>query len=190
MPPGTADHAGPRWPVLALPVTVLIIAGLAGLLDEVTAPRWDGPLHGDPVAVGVALEIVLGIMLVLTIRRLATTRARAGTVKAVRASAVAVKLRQVLVVMLGAGMIAVGVTIPVGLHQHVFSRPTGALPGRVDRRGVLLLGHGAGTALLFHLLGLHLHLTAYLLYGLLALVFLGVVMLRVWWVRQYRPRPG
>jgi hypothetical protein len=41
-----------------------------------------------------------------------------------------------------------------------------------------------------HLFGLrlhlHLHLATYLLYGLLALVFLGAVVLRVWWVRQYR----
>ncbi len=180
--PGSA----PRWPVLALPVTVLIIVGLAGLRGGATGPRWDGPLHGDPVAVGLALEVVLGIMLVFTIRRVATTGARAGTVKTVPPSAVAVKLRRVLVVILGAGMIAVGVTIPVGLHQHVFSRPTGALPRRAAGAASSSPTAAPGRHFGLHLFSLHLHLTAYLLYGLLALVFLGGVGLRVWWVRQYR----
>jgi len=188
MPPGTAGHAGPRWPVLELPVTVLIIAGLAGLLGEVTAPRWDGPLHGDPVAVGLALEIVLGIMLAITVRRLAS-RARAGPVKAAPAGAVAVKLRRVLVVALGAGMIAVGVTIPVGVHQHLFSRPTGGQPGQAAGAAPSSRTATPGRRFGFHLFSLHLHLglTTDLLYGLLALVFLGGVVLRVWWVRQYRP---
>ena len=187
MPPGTAGHAGPRWAGLVLPVAMLIIAGLAGLLGQVSAPRWDGPLHGDPVVVGVALEVVLGIMLVFTIRRLAATRALAGTVKTVPPSAVAVKLRRVLAVILGAGMIAVGVTIPVGLHQRVFSSPAGAPPRRAAGAVSSSPAAAPGRHFGLHLFGLHLHLTAYLLYGLLALVFLGGVGLRVRWVRQYRP---
>src|SRR6516164_8473142 len=78
MPPGAAGHAAipgdgdvrdrgtagarhrlvsaPRWPVLVLPLALLIIVGLAGLQGEVARPRWDGPLHSDAVAVGLALE--------------------------------------------------------------------------------------------------------------------------------------
>ena len=208
-PPGTTGHAAfpghggmraagaridpgsaPRWPVLVLPVTVLIIVGLAGLLGEVTRPRWDGPLHGDPVAVGVALETVLGVMLVFTIRRLAATRARAGTVTAAPTGVVAVKLRRVLAILLGAGMIAVGVTIPVGVHQHLFSGPAGARPGQAGGAASARSATAPRPSLHVHLFGfhldLHLHLATYLLYGLLALVFLGAVVLRVWLVRQYR----
>ena len=209
LPPGTTGHAAfpghdgrpgdrrtadarprsgsaSRWPTLVLPVTALIVVGLAGLRGQVTRPQWDGPLHGDPVAVGVALEIVLGIMLVISIRRLAS-RARAGTVKAARASAVVVTLRQVLVGVLGAGMIAVAVTIPVGLRQHLFSRPTGAQPGQATGGVPAPLATAPERRFYLHLFSLHLHLTTGLLYGLLALVFLGGAMLRVWWVRQDRP---
>jgi hypothetical protein len=75
MPPGTmppdretagARHrlaSDPRWPVLVLPLTLLIIVGLAGLRGEVAGPQWDGPLHGDAVAVGIPLEIALVVVL-------------------------------------------------------------------------------------------------------------------------------
>jgi len=53
----------------------------------------------------------------------------------------------VLVVVVGAGMIAVAVTIPVGLHQHLFS-------GRPERNGVrrprlLLRRRRRGTTFIF-----------------------------------------
>ena len=190
---GTADAgprpgSAPRWPMLALAVTALIIVGLAGLRGQVTPPAWDGPLHGDPVAVGLALEIVLGIMLAITVRRLAT-RARSGRVDQGPAGAVAVKLRRALVVALGAGMIAVGVTIPVGVHQHLFSKGAGGQPGQAARAAPSSRTAAPGRRSGIHLFSVHLHLglTTDLLYGLLALVFLGLVVLRVWWVRQYRP---
>lgn len=191
--PGTAGHAAipagarhrlasaPRWPVLVLPLTLLIIVGLAGLRSEVTGLRWDGPLHGDAVAVGLALETVLGIMLVITIRRLAT-RARAGTVNAAPASLVAVKLRRMLVFVLSAWMVAVAVTMLVGLHQHVFSGRARAQPGRAASAGPSSPATRSGWHFPFPF---HLHLTANLLYGLLVLVFLGAVVLRVWWARRF-----
>jgi len=187
---GTADTGqrplwAARWPVLVWPVTLLIIVGLAGLRGGVSTPRWDGPLHGDPVAVGVALEIVLGIMLVIMIRRLAA-RARAGTVRA-PASAIAVKLRRMLVVVLGTGMIAVAVTMPVGLHHHVFSGPAGAQPGQGVGAGPGSSATAPGPHFRLHLFALHLHLATELLYALLVLVFLGAVVLRIWWGRQYQP---
>jgi len=189
LPPGTTGSApAPRWPALVLPVTALIIVGLAGLRGQVTRPQWDGPWHGDAVAVGVGLEIVLGIMLAISVRRL-VSRARAGTGPSARASAVVVTLRRVLVGVLGAGMIAVAVTIPVGERQHLFTRPAGARPGQAT--GVSAPQATApGRHFSFHLFSLHLHLTTAVLYGLLALVFLGGAMVRVWWVRQDRPRSG
>ena len=187
LPPGTRGSA-PRWPALVLPVTALVIVGLAGLRGQVTRPQWDGPWHGDPVTVGVGLEIVLGIMLAISVRRL-VSRARAGTGPSARASAVVVTLRRVLVGVLGAGMIAVAVTIPVGERQHLFTRPAGARPGQAA--GVSAPPATApGRHFSFHLFSLHLHLTTAVLYGLVALLFLGGAMVRVWWVRQDRPRSG
>ena len=176
--------SAPRWPVLVLLPALLIIAGLAGLRGEVTGPVWNGPLHGDAVAVGLALEIVLGILLVVAIRRL-ITRAHPGTVKAVPASAVAVKLRRVLVFALSAGMVAVAVTMLVGLHQHLFSgqartRPRLAASAAPSARAARSGWH------LFFTLHFHLHVASALLYGLLALVFVSAVALRIWWARWFR----
>ena len=72
--PGRTPGAGPRlasdqpWP-LVLPLTLLIILGLAGLRGAVTAPRWNGPLRHDGAVIGLVLEAILGILLVLAIRR-------------------------------------------------------------------------------------------------------------------------
>jgi len=125
-------------------------------------------------------------MLVITVRRL-VTRARAGKVKAAPASALAENLRGVLAAVLGAGIIAVAVTVAVGLHWHLFSTPAGARPGKAAGAGPAAPAAASGWHFHLHLFGLHLHLTTYLLYGLLALVFVGGVVLRVWWIRQYRP---
>ena len=192
-PPGTAGHAArpsdarhrpvsaPRWPVLVLPLTLLIIVGMAGLRGEVTGLRWDGPLHGDAVAVGIALLTVLGIRLVIAIRRLAA-RPRAGTVHAAPASLVAVKLRGALVSVLSAGMIAVALTMVIGLHRHVFSGRARAQPGQAASAGRSSPTTRPG----WHFpLPLHVHVSANLLYGLLVLVFLAAVVLRVWWVRRF-----
>ncbi len=173
----------PGGPVPVLPITLLIIVGLAGLRGQVTGPQWDGPLHGDAVAVGLALEIVLGVMLVITVQRL-VTRARARTA---RASAVAFKRRRVFAFLVGAGMIAVAVTLLVGLHRHVFSGPAGAPRGRAV--GGTPASPGArpaarpGWHFPFHL---HFAVPTDLRYGLLALLVLGAVVLRVWWVRRFR----
>jgi len=45
------------WLLRLLPLTLLILVGLAGLRGTVGAPRWNGPLHRDAVAVGVVLEL-------------------------------------------------------------------------------------------------------------------------------------
>jgi hypothetical protein len=71
--PGTTGEvetpdAGPRaapgrpW-TQVLPLTLLIVLGLAGLRGAVTAPRWNGPLRHDGVAIGLALEVILGVLL-------------------------------------------------------------------------------------------------------------------------------
>ena len=57
-----------------LPLVLLIILVVAGLRGEVSAPRWNGPLKADGIAIGLALEVILGALLIVTLRRDATAR--------------------------------------------------------------------------------------------------------------------
>ena len=183
--PGAGGRPGsaPRWPVpiLVLPLTLLIILGLTGLRGAVTKPRWDGPLHRDGVVIGLALEVVLGVLLAVTIRRRAAS-AKASPVITVPANEVAVKLRGVLLFVLGGGMIAVGVTILVGLHLHVFnlkpSKPRNPPPHKLKLPSPRPLGpQGSST---FHLP------LAFLLYGLLVVVLVAAIVLSLWWARRFQ----
>ena len=183
--PGAGGRPGsaPRWPVpvLVLPLTLLIILGLTGLRGAVTKPRWDGPLHRDGVVIGLALEVVLGVLLAVTIRRRAAS-AKASPVITVPANEVAVKLRGVLLFVLGGGMIAVGVTILVGLHLHVFnlkpSKPRNPPPHKLKLPSPRPLGpQGSST---FHLP------LAFLLYGLLVVALVVAIVLSIWWARRFQ----
>jgi hypothetical protein len=93
---GPRAGPGPSWP-LVLPLTLLVILGLAGLRGAVTRPRWNGPLRHDGLVIGLALEVILGVLLLLTYRRRA--RAMRGGVPV---NDVAAKLRGFLVLVLGA----------------------------------------------------------------------------------------
>ena len=57
------------WLPRLLPLALLIILGLTGLRGAVATPRWNGPLHRDGLVIGLALEVVLGTLLVITIGR-------------------------------------------------------------------------------------------------------------------------
>ncbi len=191
--PGTTGHEGTsdggphpalaqQWLVRLLPLALLIILGLAGLRGAVTTPRWDGPLHRDGLDIGVALEVVLGTLLVITIWRLsAGVDAQRAGVTAV--SAVAVKLRGVLIFVLGAGMIGVAVAMVFGLGLHLF---TAKPAGPVTR-------HAAPPRAKFtvpplrsvHSVAFHIPVAA-LLYALLVVVLLAGVVLSIWWARRFR----
>jgi hypothetical protein len=109
------------WLLRLLPLTLLIIAGLAGLRGAVGALRWNGPLHQDVLVVGVVLEVVILTMLVILL-----IRRRSGSQEAT-----AVKLRGVLLSVLGAGGVAAAVLMVAGLHLHVFSQRARPRPIRV-----------------------------------------------------------
>jgi hypothetical protein len=101
-----------------LPLTLLIIVGLAGLRGGMAAPKWDGPMVRDELAVGLAVEIVFAILIAI-----ALLRTESGGKEPV-----AVKLRGVLIFVLAAGMVAVAVVTLVGLHLHLFSPKRTKLP--------------------------------------------------------------
>jgi Domain of unknown function (DUF4129) len=170
--PGPRAASGP-WP-LVVPLALLIILGMAGLRGTVTQPHWNGPLRHDGLAAGLALEVVLGILLVIAIRR------RSASLAAQTVNEVAAKLRSVLIFMLSAGMIAVAAVIIIGLHLHLFTqaaRPPAA-PNHLPARKALPQApqhpstfHGPG---------------ALLLNALLILVLLAAIALSIWWSRRFR----
>ncbi len=188
MQPGPTDHEGTpggrsrpapaeQWLVRVLPLVLLIILGLAGLRGTVATPRWDGPLHRDGVAVGIALEVVLVTLLLITLRR-----RRSG-----RQEAVPRKLRGMLTFVLGVGAAAVAVAVLVSLRLHLFTalpkNQRGAtIPTARSTRPVLRPGSSGGTT--FHIP------LAVLLYTLLVVVLLTGVVLSIWWARRLRPAIG
>ncbi|MGH3230774.1 MAG: DUF4129 domain-containing protein [Streptosporangiaceae bacterium] len=185
---GTPD-AGPRagpgsaWP-LVLPLTLLVILGLAGLRGAVTAPRWNGPLRHDGLGIGLALEVILAILLVLTYRR--RSRAlRAAPLDGVPVNEVAAKLRGVLLLVLGAGMIAVAVAIFLSLHLDLGGRATPSPTVSVKpipKRTPLPRSSQPGA-------GFHVPL-AVILYVLLVVLLVAAVLFSVWWSRRFGPSFG
>jgi hypothetical protein len=64
---GAEGDAG--YPSQVIPVALLIGVVIVGLIGAVARPRWTGPLHGQAEAVGIALEVVLGALLIVTARK-------------------------------------------------------------------------------------------------------------------------
>jgi hypothetical protein len=182
--PGTTPPGpGSRWPVLVVPLTLLIILGLTGLRGAVAQPRWDGPLHRDGVVIGLVLEVVLGVLLVITMRRRAVS-ADAQVANAAAVNAVAVKLRGVLIFVLGGGMATVAIIIIVGLHLRLFSGKPRPPLARSSPRATPSASPPALTRQ--SPFTFHFPLTA-VLYGLLVVVLLAAVVLSIWWARRFRP---
>jgi hypothetical protein len=180
---GPRAGPGPSWP-LVLPLTLLVILGLAGLRGAVIAPRWNGPLRHDGAVIGLALEVILGVLLVLTIRR--RSRAMRGAILGgVPVNDVAAKLREVLTVVLGSGMIAVAVAIFLTFHLHLGGRvqpaPTVSVKP-IPKRTPLPPGPQPGA-------GFHIPLTV-ILYVLLVVLLVAAVLLSVWWSRRFGPSFG
>jgi hypothetical protein len=173
---GDGDHVAALmvqdWLMRLLPLVLLIVAGLAGLRGAAGTPRWDGPLHQDAVVVGVALEVVIVILFVILLLR----RSRGSQ------EATAVKLRGVLMTVLGAGAVAAVVLALFSLNLHVTGQgrtppPAGHRPTAIP--SALRPRSGAGPAP-------HFPVTV-LLYALLIAVLLAGVAASIWWARRLRP---
>ncbi len=179
LPPDTGGGSAQGLLVRMLPLTLLIILGLAGLRGAVTKPRWDGPLHRDGLVIGLALEVVLGVLLVITMRRRAAGR-YAGIAPV---SAVAVKLRAVLTFVLSAGMIAVAVVTLLGLHLRLFTQK---FAGRPIPHATVTPGRTRLPPASARGFTPHIPLTD-VLYVLLIVLLLAGVAISVWWARRLRP---
>jgi len=168
---------GQQW-VRLLPLALLIILGLAGLRGAIGTARWDGPLHRDGPAVGLALEAVFAVLAVLTLRRH----------RSAQQEPVAQKLRLTLFAALGSGAAAVAVVTLLGLNLHLFTvkpGPSRPQPSRSAQPTVTVpRPRHPGSA------PFTIPVTA-LLYTLLILVLLAGLAASVWWARRMRPsRPA
>ncbi len=161
------------WLLRLLPLTLLILVGLAGLRGTVGTPRWNGPLHRDAVAVGVVLEVLIVTMLVILLRRRSV-----GSQETT-----AIKLRAVLFFVLGTGVIAAAVLVLAGVHLRAPRPEPRAIPGATRLPGPtvspLRLRRAAPPVL-------HIPLAA-VLYALLIVLLLAGIAVSVWWARRLRP---
>ncbi len=57
-----------------LPLVLLVVLVIAGLRGVVPAPGWNGPLKAYGVAIGIALEVVFGALLLVVRARDAAAR--------------------------------------------------------------------------------------------------------------------
>lgn len=159
-----------------VPVALLVILALAGLRGAVATPRWDGPLHQDGPQVGVALEVLLAALLVITVVRGARLRRQAGD-----ELAVARKLRVLLLIVLTSGMIAIAVLLIANLHGHLFRTVPGHPPPPVRRRlprHLRLPGQSTSPTVHINLLDVG--------YGLLIVILLAAIAATVLWSRRHR----
>jgi hypothetical protein len=166
-----------------LPLVLLIVLAIAGLRGTVAAPRWNGPLRGDGVAVGLILEVVLGVLLVTTRRRESAARRKAPAGPAESDDGrkdVPGALRFVLTWVLGAGMVAVAVVLLANLHLHMFikQRPVHSPPPAPPRGRQPLPRPPGGAAL-------HIPIGP-ILYGLLIAVLVAAVVISIWWSARLR----
>ena len=178
--PGRPGGVPGQWQ-LVLPLTLLIILGLAGLRGVVVKPRWNGPLHQDAVAIGIALEAVLIALLTITFRR------RAAAARALTYNAVAAKLREILILAIITAMIGVVIAVVIGLHLYLFNpkpNPQGKT-GVEPQPSLKLRPPGSQHASAVHIP------TAAVLWALIIVVLLAAVVLSAWWARRFqRPAGG
>ena len=171
-----------------LPLVLLVILVVAGLRGEVSAPRWNGPLKADGVAIGLALEVILAALLTVTLRRDAVAR-RAAERRPYTGEDVDIEpsaaLRFTLKWLLGACMVAVAVVLISDLHLHFLTQGQAAADAAgVQRQAKLKTPpslpqpHGGGWAL---------HIPwAPILYGLLVIALVAAVVISIWWSSRLR----
>jgi hypothetical protein len=165
-----------------LPLALLVVLAIVGLRGGVPAPRWNGPLRAEGVAIGIALEVVLGVLLVITLRRDRAERQAAAARPYSEADdeiGVPVALRFALKWLLGGGMVAVAAVLISNVHLHFLTKPQRPRPVTLPTPPVLLPKlHKASAP--FHIpLGP-------ILYGLLALALAAAVAISLWWAARLR----
>jgi Domain of unknown function (DUF4129) len=168
-----------------LPLALLVVLAIVGLRGTVPAPRWNGPLRAEGVAIGIALEVVLGVLLVITLRRDRAERQAAAARPYSEADdeiGVPAALRFALKWLLGGGMVAIAAVLISNLHLHFFIKPhpLPVRPAPIPSRRRITAPRASQPAYHFPL--------GPILYGLLVFVIVAAVAISLWWAaRQLRP---
>jgi Domain of unknown function (DUF4129) len=168
-----------------LPLALLVVLAIVGLRGIVPAPRWNGPLRAEGVAIGIALEVVLGVLLVITLRRDRAERQAAAARPYSEADdeiGVPAALRFALRWLLGAGMVAIAAVLISNLHLHFFIKPhpLPVRPAPLPSRRPTTAPRAPQPAYHFPL--------GPILYGLLVFAIVAAVAISLWWAaRQLRP---
>ena len=173
-----------------LPLVLLVVLVLAGLRGVVAAPRWNGPLKADGTAIGIALEVILGGLLVaVRIRERAARRpGQLPSFSAVTGQDIQPPqaLRLLLSCLLGGAMIAVAGVLLTDLHLHFFSSSPRPLPTQPTRPRPSIRpqpGGARGASPSVHIP------VGPILYALLVIAIVAAVGVSIWWSTRLR-RPA
>jgi hypothetical protein len=172
-----------------LPLVLLVVLVVAGLRGVVPSPRWNGPLRGDGIAIGLVLEAVFAALLV-TVRRRERSARRASEAAPYQAGAVDADidppqaLRFVLTWLLLAAMTAIAVVLLTNLHLHFLVKPRSAPLPTASRIPPRHLPPPAGGGFTLHVPW------GPILYALLVIAIVAAVVVSIWWSsRLRRPAP-
>jgi uncharacterized protein DUF4129 len=170
-----------------LPLVLLVVLMVAGLRGVVPAPGWNGPRKADGVAIGIALEVILGVLLLVVRARDAAAR-RAAASQPFDAAAAdkdiepAQALRFALKFVLTVCMLGVAIALLADLHLHFLDKATlpPAVPTLKSTPKPQLKPGGGGS--------IHIPLGP-ILYALLIVAIVAAVVVSIWWSTRLR-RPA
>jgi Domain of unknown function (DUF4129) len=166
-----------------LPLVLLIVLVVAGLRGAVPAPGWTGPLKAYGIAIGIAVEVVFGVLLLIVrsrgaaAKRAAETEPYTGEEKDIDPPQA---LRFTLTYVLTVCMAGVAVALIANLHLHFFSRPPVLRRpfGNLKTPQPTRVQPGGGG-------GLHIPLGP-ILYALLIVALIAAVVVSIWWASRLR----
>jgi hypothetical protein len=169
-----------------LPLALLVVLVIAGLRGAVPAPGWNGPLRGYGTAIGIALEVLCGALLI-AVRARDTAARRAAESRPYSAEEQDIEpagaLRFTLKYVLGLSMLAIAVVLASNLHLHFFTGPRFQPPPPPKLKVPPRPSGPPGSAGTFHIpLGP-------ILYGLLVVALVAAVAISIWWSARLR-RPA
>ncbi len=169
-----------------LPLAALVALAIIGLRGQVAGPRWDGPLKAYGVVIGIALEVILGGLLLVTFYRERAARRDEALLAAADDDPdddrdVPATLRFLLRLTIGTAMVAIGVVLVMNAHLHLFTAHGIAgrnlLKFKQKQRHSPASSH-AGASPQFHF-----PLTP-VLYGLLIVALIVALAFSIWWGRR------
>jgi len=169
-----------------LPLVLLVVLVIAGLRGVVSAPRWDGPLKADGVAIGIALEVLFVALLVVVRRRAGAARQQTSAYHpaAHRDVDPATALRFTLTGVLLSCIIGVAVALVINAQLKFLTAgkrpPALKTVGPIKARPSAQPAGGGGS--------LHIPLGP-ILYALLIVAIVAAVVVSIWWSTRLR-RPA